>query len=36
MQGFRGQYALAIVALLVFTVINYLIPLVGSATIDFA
>lgn len=36
MQGFRGQYALAIAALLVFTVINYLIPLVGSATIDFA
>lgn len=36
MQGFRSQYALAIAALLVFTVINYLIPLVGSATIDFA
>jgi ATP-binding cassette subfamily B protein len=36
MQGFRGQYALAIGALLAFTAINYLTPLVASATIDFA
>lgn len=36
MQGFRGKYALSISALLVFTVINYLTPLVGSATIDYA
>ena len=36
MHGFRGKYAWAIVALFVFTVINYLTPLVASATIDFA
>jgi ATP-binding cassette, subfamily B, bacterial len=36
MRGFRGKYAWAIAALFVFTVINYLTPLVASATIDFA
>lgn len=36
MQGFRGLYGRAIVCLFVFTVINYLTPLVASATIDFA
>ncbi|MFT5412637.1 MAG: ATP-binding cassette subfamily B protein, partial [Verrucomicrobiales bacterium] len=36
MYGFRGKYALAISALFVFTAINYLTPLVASATIDFA
>ncbi len=36
MQGFRAQYAWAIVSLFVFTAINYLTPLVASATIDFA
>ncbi|WAC21299.1 ABC transporter ATP-binding protein [Luteolibacter sp. SL250] len=36
MHGFRGRYAKAIAALFVFTVINYMTPLVGGATIDFA
>ncbi len=36
MRGFRGTYAWAIAALFVFTVINYVTPLVASATIDFA
>ena len=36
MDGFRGKYALAISALFVFTAINYMTPLVASATIDFA
>jgi ATP-binding cassette subfamily B protein len=36
MRGFRGKYALAIAALFAFTAINYVTPLVGSATIDFA
>ena len=36
MGGFRGRYAWAIAALFVFTAINYLTPLVASATIDFA
>ena len=36
MQGFRAQYAWAIASLFVFTAINYLTPLVASATIDFA
>jgi len=36
MDGFRGKYALAISALFVFTAINYVTPLVASATIDFA
>ncbi len=36
MLGFRGKYAWAIAALFVFTVINYVTPLVASATIDFA
>ena len=36
MRGFRGQYAWAIAALFVFTAINYITPLVASATIDFA
>ena len=36
MHGFRGKYAWAIVALFIFTVINYVTPLVASATIDFA
>jgi ATP-binding cassette subfamily B protein len=36
MRGFRGQYAWAIVALFIFTGINYVTPLVASATIDFA
>ncbi|YCM43164.1 ABC transporter ATP-binding protein [Verrucomicrobiaceae bacterium 227] len=36
MRGFRGRYAWAIAALFVFTVINYVVPLVASATIDFA
>lgn len=36
MRGFRGKYAASIAALFVFTAINYLTPLVGSATIDFA
>lgn len=34
--GFRGKYAWAIAALFVFTVINYVTPLVAAATIDFA
>ncbi len=36
MSGFRGKYAWAIAALFVFTTINYVTPLVASATIDFA
>ncbi|MEZ0388241.1 MAG: ABC transporter ATP-binding protein [Verrucomicrobium sp.] len=36
MRGFRSQYGLAILALLAFTSINYITPLVASATIDFA
>jgi ATP-binding cassette subfamily B protein len=36
MRGFRGTYAWAIAALFVFTAINYVTPLVASATIDFA
>jgi ATP-binding cassette subfamily B protein len=36
MRGFRGKYGWAIAALFVFTVINYLTPLIASATIDFA
>ena len=36
MRGFRGTYARAIGALFVFTAINYVVPLVASATIDFA
>lgn len=36
MRGFRGQYARAVAALFVFTAVNYLTPLVASATIDFA
>ncbi len=35
MRGFRGTYARAIGALFVFTAINYVVPLVASATIDF-
>ncbi|MGJ8634134.1 MAG: ABC transporter ATP-binding protein [Luteolibacter sp.] len=36
MLGFRGKYAWAIAALFAFTAINYVTPLVASATIDFA
>ncbi len=36
MRGFRGKYAWAIVALFIYTGINYVTPLVASATIDFA
>lgn len=36
MRGFRGRYGGAIACLFVFTVINYITPLVASATIDFA
>jgi ATP-binding cassette subfamily B protein len=36
MREFRGKYAWAIAALFVFTAINYVTPLVASATIDFA
>lgn len=36
MRGFRGTYAWAIAALFVFTALNYVTPLVASATIDFA
>ena len=36
MRGFRGTYAWAIAALFAFTAINYVTPLVASATIDFA
>ena len=36
MQGFRTNYALAIGALFVFTMINYMTPLIGGATIDYA
>lgn len=36
MEGFRTRYAWAIAALVVFTLINYLAPLVASATIDLA
>ena len=35
MQGFRSLYARAIACLFMFTAINYLTPLVASATIDF-
>ncbi|MGJ8654959.1 MAG: ABC transporter ATP-binding protein [Akkermansiaceae bacterium] len=35
-RGFRGKYGWAIAALFAFTVINYLTPLIASATIDFA
>jgi len=35
-RGFRGTYAWAIAALFVFTAINYVTPLIASATIDFA
>ncbi|MEO5914630.1 MAG: ABC transporter ATP-binding protein [Luteolibacter sp.] len=35
-HGFRAKYAWAIATLFVFTAINYLTPLVASATIDFA
>lgn len=36
MRGFRGKYAWAIASLFAFTAINYVTPLVASATIDFA
>jgi ATP-binding cassette subfamily B protein len=36
MRGFRGTYAWAIAALFVFTAINYVTPLLASATIDYA
>lgn len=36
MRGFRSSYALAIAALFCFTAVNYLVPLVASATIDVA
>lgn len=36
MRGFRGKYTWAIAALFVFTAINYITPLIASATIDFA
>jgi ATP-binding cassette, subfamily B, bacterial len=36
MHGFRGKYVWAIAALFAFTSINYLTPLIASATIDFA
>jgi ATP-binding cassette subfamily B protein len=36
MQGFRAKYAWAIAALFVFTVLNYAVPLIASAAIDFA
>lgn len=36
MHGFRGKYAWSIAALFAFTAINYVTPLVASATIDFA
>ncbi len=36
MSGFRLLYASAIVALLFGTAINYLVPLIGRATIDYA
>lgn len=36
MLGFRAKYAWAIAALFAFTAINYVTPLVASATIDFA
>jgi ATP-binding cassette, subfamily B, bacterial len=36
MRGFRGRYAWAIAALFLCTVINYVTPLIASATIDFA
>jgi len=36
MSGFRAKYAWAIAALFVFTAVNYLTPLIASATIDFA
>ena len=35
MRGFRSKYALAIAALFICTVINYVTPLIASATIDF-
>lgn len=36
MRGFRSKYAWAIAALFAFTAINYMTPLIASATIDFA
>ena len=36
MRGFRGKYAWAIAALFVLTAINYVTPLIASATIDLA
>ena len=36
MRGFRAKYVWAIGALFVFTAINYLPPLLASATIDYA
>ena len=36
MRGYRGKYGWAIVALFVFTSINYLPPLIASAAIDHA
>ncbi len=36
MRGFRGKYAWAIAALFFYTAINYVTPLVASATIDFS
>ena len=36
MRGFRAKYGWAIASLFIFTYINYLTPLVASATIDFA
>ncbi|MCD8483226.1 MAG: ABC transporter ATP-binding protein/permease [Verrucomicrobia bacterium] len=36
MTGFRLRYAFAITALLVSSAITYLVPLIGSATIDYA
>jgi ATP-binding cassette subfamily B protein len=36
MHGFRGKYLLAIAALFIFTTLSYVVPLIASATIDFA
>ncbi len=36
MRGFRAKYAWAIAALFVFTGINYAVPLIASAVIDYA
>jgi len=36
MHGFRGKYLWAILALFAFTSLNYAVPLIASATIDFA